>query len=289
LQVINREVLTAPNGSPTFWIDVLREPHLANVHSQFRVTATEGNSFPFELNGPLADDLVVLYTPAIGTTTKTPKGRELVLEAAEGSRWLPLQLNRTYTARVREENLEGNSPLTTDCMVLSIGRQMLRQFAAVKPGSVLQISTACSPTLTGVQAALSGGPALVLEGKRQKVRASIDDAYELSSMVERHPRTAFGWNERCFFLVVVDGRQRDLSVGMTLDELSAYLLKLGCKMALNLDGGGSSTLWFDGEVRNEPCDGYERAVANGLLVGVRQGARDKVNGSSSNQAGSSAQ
>jgi exopolysaccharide biosynthesis protein len=155
-------------------------------------------------------------------------------------------------------------------MVLSIGRQMLRHFEAVKPGSVLQLSTACAPRLTGVQAALSGGPALVLEGRRQKVRASIDDAYELSSMLERHPRTAFGWNERCFFLVVVDGRQRDLSLGMTLDELSAYMLKLGCNVALNLDGGGSSTLWFDGEVRNEPCDGYERAVANGLLVEFRK-------------------
>jgi len=65
---------------------------------------------------------------------------------------------------------------------------------------------------------------------------------------------------------VVDGRQRDLSAGMTLDELARHLVGLGCLEAMNLDGGGSTTLWFDGQVRNRPCDGYERTVANSVLV-----------------------
>jgi exopolysaccharide biosynthesis protein len=64
----------------------------------------------------------------------------------------------------------------------------------------------------------------------------------------------------------VDGRQRRLSVGMTLDELSAYLVELGCTDAMNLDGGGSATLWFNGLIRNRPCDGHERAIANCLVV-----------------------
>ena len=85
-------------------------------------------------------------------------------------------------------------------------------------------------------------------------------------MLERHPRSAIGWNKNWFFLVEVDGRQRDLSVGMTLDELSNYLVKLGCEEALNLDGGGSATIWYQGEVRNSPCDGYERPIANSLVV-----------------------
>ena len=59
---------------------------------------------------------------------------------------------------------------------------------------------------------------------------------------------------------------------MTLDELASYLVKLGCVEALNLDGGGSSTLWFDGSVRNSPCDGYERPIANSLVV-VQQPAK----------------
>ena len=85
-------------------------------------------------------------------------------------------------------------------------------------------------------------------------------------MMERHPRSAIGWNEGCFFLVTVDGRQKGVSEGMNLNELAAYLIELGCQEAMNLDGGGSATLWYDGKVRNHPCDGYEREVANSLIV-----------------------
>jgi exopolysaccharide biosynthesis protein len=63
----------------------------------------------------------------------------------------------------------------------------------------------------------------------------------------------------------VDGRQRG-SIGMTLEELASYLIKLGCDEAMNLDGGGSATLWCQGQLRNQPCDGRERPVANSLVV-----------------------
>jgi len=65
--------------------------------------------------------------------------------------------------------------------------------------------------------------------------------------------------------VEVDGRQT-FSVGMTLNELATYLLKLGCTDAMNLDGGGSATLWYVGKVCNRPSDGRERPVANALVV-----------------------
>lgn len=85
-------------------------------------------------------------------------------------------------------------------------------------------------------------------------------------MLERHPRTALGWNAKDYLLVVVDGRQKNLSVGMTLEELGETLVKLGCTEAMNLDGGGSATLWYDGAVKNSPCDGRERPIANSLLI-----------------------
>ena len=88
----------------------------------------------------------------------------------------------------------------------------------------------------------------------------------MSSLLERHPRTAVGWNDQVIYLAQVDGRQKDWSVGMTADELAEYLLKLGCTEAINLDGGGSSCLWFAGLIRNHPCDGFERSVANSLIV-----------------------
>jgi exopolysaccharide biosynthesis protein len=66
--------------------------------------------------------------------------------------------------------------------------------------------------------------------------------------------------------VVVDGRQLDVSIGMTLPELAEFMLKLGCKEALNLDGGGSATLWAFGAVRNSPSEGQERPACNALVV-----------------------
>ena len=53
----------------------------------------------------------------------------------------------------------------------------------------------------------------------------------------RHPRTAVGMNADSIFWVVVDGRQPELSVGVSLPELAALMMDLGCTDALNLDGG----------------------------------------------------
>ena len=85
-------------------------------------------------------------------------------------------------------------------------------------------------------------------------------------MFERHPRAAVGWSKSHIFLAEVDGRQRGLSVGMTLEELGEYMAKIGCEEAINLDGGGSATFWYRGRVVSSPSDGTERAVANGLIV-----------------------
>lgn len=85
----------------------------------------------------------------------------------------------------------------------------------------------------------------------------------------RHPRTAVGYDasERRLWLVVVDGRQEGYSAGMTLPELTGLFEALGATEALNLDGGGSTALWIDGEVASRPSDSHgERPVGNALLL-----------------------
>jgi exopolysaccharide biosynthesis protein len=57
---------------------------------------------------------------------------------------------------------------------------------------------------------------------------------------------------------------------MSLDELSDYLVGLGCEQAMNFDGGGSATLWFKGEVRNSPCERAEREISNCLAIIKRE-------------------
>ena len=83
----------------------------------------------------------------------------------------------------------------------------------------------------------------------------------------RNPRTAIGWNDKEFFFVVVDGRSKELSIGVRFAELADLMVELGCKEALNLDGGGSTTLWLGGKVVNHPSEkGVERNVANALVL-----------------------
>ena len=283
LQVTEGEVLSAPNGGPCLWMHVGGGPHITNIVSQFQITWPDGKTTQCGLNEERLDDAVVLFTPAIGVSTHTAGGLELVLERQEGSKWLPLRIGRNLAAKVGAVHDGGNTPLTPDIMVLSLGPKIMTQFRSVKPGDVLRISSGSSPSLSVARNALAGGPILVHQGKQQKNRASLEDAYESSSMLERHPRTAIGWNKDWYFLVVVDGRQRDLSDGMTLEELAKFLVKLGCEEGLNLDGGGSSTLWFGGSVRNTPCDGYERPIANSLVV-VQKEPRTSTQRTAPNEA-----
>jgi exopolysaccharide biosynthesis protein len=82
----------------------------------------------------------------------------------------------------------------------------------------------------------------------------------------RHPRTAIGWNDSHLYLMLVDGRQPGLSVGMSFQEMANYFIKLGCKHAVNLDGGGSASMWVLGQTVSSPSEGRERPIANGLVV-----------------------
>ena len=84
----------------------------------------------------------------------------------------------------------------------------------------------------------------------------------------RHPRTAAGFDAdaRTLILAVVDGRS-SASAGMTCVELGELMADLGAHDALNLDGGGSSTMWVSGlGVVNDPSDGNERTTANHLAA-----------------------
>ena len=144
----------------TLWIDALGEPRTETLASRFEITWPDGRKSAFGLNGDRGTNGVELYTPAIGASTLTTNGSELILER-QGYRWLPLRVGQNYSARVREIQQKGNTPLAPDILVLSFSPEAASQFQNVKPGDLLQISTATSPALHGVRTALSGGPLLV--------------------------------------------------------------------------------------------------------------------------------
>ena len=93
------------------------------------------------------------------------------------------------------------------------------------------------------------------------------DGEPLGGSTDLQPRTAVAYNDDYVFFVVVDGRDPGTSVGMNMTQLGNFCDSyLNAEYGLNLDGGGSSTLVVNGTVMNKPSDGYERSVANGLMM-----------------------
>jgi len=264
LQIRLGELITSPSGHCCFWLTPDGQPRMTNIVSHFRVVWPNGKETFIGLNGLRDDSAAMLYTAAYGASTRNTSGTELVLERADAGPWLPLRPGLTYAARVREIHSSGDTPLTRDTVVLSLGPACAPP-PEFRAGAALKIILETTPDLTGVDVALGGGPALVENGK----------ASEWSGFFKlRHPRTAIGWNDESLFLVVVDGRQGDISIGMTFPELAAYLVKLGCKEAVNFDGGGSTTLWAYGMVKNSPSEGEERPAPNALVVLKKNTAND---------------
>ncbi len=258
LEIMLGELISAPTGGASFWIDSTNQPRLATTISRFRVTWPRGESIPFGLNEERSPGEAVLYNSRFGLSTRTRGGRELILENSGTGPSLPLQIGQIYTLRVREVRETGNTRIAPDVVILSLGSGILDQAPVLEAGALVKVSTGTGPDLKGATVALGGGPILVQANRAQRVTSNRAG--------ERHPRTAFGWNQQYFFFVQVDGRQPGLSVGMTLRELADYLVRLGCEQAMNLDGGGSSTLWLNGHVMNSPCLGRERPIANCLAL-----------------------
>jgi phosphodiester glycosidase len=263
VQIHEGEVISTPAGHTCFWMDKDGTPHMTNVYSRFRVIWPDGKTTPIGLNQLREDDAAVLFTPVTGTSTRTSGGFDLILGDATNSPWLPLRIGQKYPAKIQELRIGGDAPLTRETMVLSIGPTLAAKLPTPHPGTSVQLVTETVPDLSGIQMAIGGGPSLVENGKAMNWPGFLH---------MRHPRSALGWNKDYFFLVEVDGRQSNLSVGMTFSELANYLVKLGCTEAMNFDGGGSATLWALGAVRNSPSEGDERPSANALVLVKKKSA-----------------
>ena len=116
-----------------------------------------------------------------------------------------------------------------------------------------------------VEDALGGGPALVSNGAVDV--ATTEEVFFGTAIPHTHPRTAAGITaDGMLVLLLVDGRQR-LSRGVRLEELAAIMVGIGAEEALNLDGGGSSSLVVNGKLLNNPAGrGTEREIMTALGV-----------------------
>ena len=117
----------------------------------------------------------------------------------------------------------------------------------------------------GVVNLLVFGPSLVEDGE-----ITVDTNSEVGQSMASNPRTAIGIiDENHYIIVVSDGRTSE-SEGLSLYQLAEVMKSYGVKTAYNLDGGGSSTLYFNGQVINKPTTNgtiSERAVSDIVYIG----------------------
>lgn len=206
----------------------------------------------------LPTDGIGVYTPDWGTAdrARVAEGAAEIVEAtvADG-----------LVTAVTDTPVEGAIP---EGAVALVGRDAgASALTALEVGDAVQVEY--SPVVDGAvpQIAVSGREVLVENGE---IVHHEDEA--------RHPRTAVGFSEDglTMYLVTFDGRQA-ASGGYTLDEVAAELHAMGAHSALNLDGGGSSTMLArspgteDLVTVNSPSEGVEREVGNGLALTVPAG------------------
>lgn len=149
-----------------------------------------------------------------------------------------------------------NGGIVLSARPLSDEARLIRSLA---PGEVVTLSWSFG--WRGVLDSVGGFPLLVKDGTVVAKKCA-------EAICGRNPRTGVGITaDGRLLLITVDGRRRGHSVGMTLSEFAREFERLGATWALNLDGGGSSTMVVRGKVVNRPSDkGGERFVSSAILV-----------------------
>lgn len=197
----------------------------------------------------LAQDLIV-FNGQYGRSTGTNEfGREV----------------KVKDGRVTAVSTKGNMSLDADSLVLSGHGANADALAKVRVGDPLEIEqTLGSHTADLMQMVVGAGPSLVENGSINVRSAQEQMAGDIAN--GRAPRTGAGVKaDGSLLLMVVDGRSQ-YSAGMTLKEFAWYLRRFGAVQAVNFDGGGSSEMVVDGQVKNRPSDGAERPVSIALGV-----------------------
>lgn len=204
----------------------------------------------------------VVYTlPGARVMPAAPHtGWERVMLRLSAAEWLP---NAPVAATV----VDGELPLDSNAVVALDVRAGARP-AWLVPGAAVSLE-ARIPGLPGrVVAAVGGGPMLVSGGRIVVEESAPLEGVGAAFVRDQHPRTAVGLHaDGRLVFVVVDGRQPGLSVGINLPDLARLMVEMGCVEALNLDGGGSSTMTVGRELVTFPSDpGGARSVSNALVV-----------------------
>lgn len=210
---------------------------------------------------------LMLYTPKYHADTDT---------APNGTEWI-LQGNPLKVVDIRRDL--GKTAIPRDGAVLSFG--------GLEPPAPLDwLLPGTAVTFEPIWKILNGTPVERFDTARDVINGAgllVRNGVTMSNWLAtenlqpgtftdvRHPRTLIGIDRRGdLWLVAIDGRQPSYSVGMTFAELLALCRRLDLQQALNLDGGGSTTMVVKGVIVNKPSDAAgPRPVSDAILVRAR--------------------
>ena len=210
---------------------------------------------------------LMLYTPAYHADTDT---------AANGIEWIVSGTPLTVQEVRRDA---GKSPIPRNGVVLSYG-------GLDPPAPLDRLSPGTTITTAINWKIVDGTPATVFDNARDIINGAgllrrggvtmtnwqtAEDLKPATFLDIRHPRTVLGIDGRGYvWLAAIDGRQPDHSIGMTFAELLVLCARLDLRDAINLDGGGSTTMVVKGAIVNKPSDAAgPRPVGDAILVKSR--------------------
>jgi exopolysaccharide biosynthesis protein len=189
------------------------------------------------------------------------------------SRWggiAPAVPNRGLQVQIRNSHVTSVSttsplPIPKDGVVISGPTTPdMNRLASLSPNQFVQLNIYTLPDWSGMKHAIGGGPWLVHGGQPYVDMGA--QHFTARSLGFREPRSAVGITaDGKMLLVTVDGRQKNVSVGMTLYELAYLMQKLGALEAMNLDGGSSTQMSIYGKTVNRPSAGNV-GVSNSLII-----------------------
>jgi len=220
----------------------------------------EANKKELLINGiniPRPHDQIVLYNRFFYPTSLT----------SSGGIEFPVRNN------LFSKSYKMNTPIPENGYLLSFGGLKKNRSSMIKQGDKFRFNVKVIPKSTPAytnskewdhaEYILGGKPMLIRNGtvitdySLEKVPA--DFLYDL------HPRTAVGYlPDGHWIFVVIDGRQPNISDGISVPDLAVFMREIGCVEALNLDGGGSAIMIIEDKILNSPC-GYEQDEQNHLV------------------------
>lgn len=246
--MINKKVYTGPIYNRVAMGIGNNEYKMAQV--QFNSTLKSGreNLKIDNINQPrMLSTYVLLYTTDWGQTSPTPPKYGVNIAIKD---------NKITTISY------GSTAIPENGYVISGPKAKLEPFFSAKK---ISLDIKMVPEWENINHIISGGPYLVKDGS-----VFIDvTAQKLGAITGKNPRTAIGYTaENEFIMVTVDGREQ-ASVGMTLGELARMMKEFGCINAMNLDGGGSSVMYVNGRVVNNPAQRGGIPISNALTISER--------------------